>query len=147
MAGRTNPVRDLFSLIDDNDNALDPAQGLPGYLDDWYANPQAGLIPDPGWPAYLRIDPENTGVPNLVYRRSDDPYADPDDAADCSNWFGGECLVNNGVPSPYLWRDNPNDYVPAFSAVDTLNQVASNNNAPGSSDYSLVNFNAQQGET
>ncbi len=120
LAGRTNPIRNLFNLADD---PSEPAQGLPGYLDDWYINPTAGMVPDPGWPGYLSNDPYNRGWPEYVYRRNNDNFFDPEDPLTCRNRFGGECLANNGVPFTYLWREIPNDYVAAFNAADTLNQA------------------------
>jgi hypothetical protein len=120
LAGRTNPIRNLFILSDDPD---DPLHGLPGYLDDWFTNASAGPVPDGGWPGYVSNDPEGRGVPAYVYRRGDDDFFEPDETTTCSNRFGGECLTNNGVPLAYLWREYPNDYVPGFSAADTLNDA------------------------
>jgi len=120
LAGRTNPLRNLFNLRDD---PSDPPQGLPGYLDDWYARPGAGLVPDPGWPAYMSNDPYDRGVPEFVYRRKDDPFFEPENPGSCRNRFGGECISNNGVSLAYLWRDSPNDEFAPFSRVDTLNQA------------------------
>ena len=121
MAGRTNPVRNLFFLSDSDPN--DPEHGDPGYLDDWYATPLAGLNADPGWPCYLRNDAAGQGYPEYVYRRRDDDFYDPPNPLSCENRFGADCVANNAVPFIYLWREYPNDYFAAFSAVDTLNQA------------------------
>lgn len=119
MAGRTNPIRNIFNLADDPE---DPTQGLPGYLDDWYSRPGAGLLPDPGWPAYMSNDPYERGVPEYVYRRGDDDFFEPDEGTPCENRFGGECLSNNGVSFNYIWREYPNDPVARFNPADTLNE-------------------------
>ena len=118
LAGRTNPVRNIFNL---QDNPADASQGLPGYLDDWYADRAAGLIPDEGWPCYVPNFVPETHVPKYVYRRKDDRFSDPPD--NCENRFGGECVINNGVSLAYLWRDLPTVFYPAMSARDTLNDA------------------------
>jgi len=117
LAGRTNPVRDLFIAGDDPDDA---DHGLPGYLDDWFANPGAGLVPDPGFPAYEANFEPGAGVPQQVYRRSDDRFHNPQGI--CENRFGGECLANNGVRMEYLWRENATAFYRPFNARDTLLQ-------------------------
>jgi hypothetical protein len=120
LAGRTNPVRNIFNLSDD---PVDPSQGLPGYLDDWYADQVAGLVADDGWPCYLANFELGSHVPTHVYRSKEDRYFKPSNPDACVNSFLGECIINNGVPAEYLWRDFPTVYYPPLSPRDTLNQT------------------------
>ncbi len=120
LAGRTNPLRNIFNLADDPN---EPRQGIPGYLDDWYAIPGAGLLPDPGWPGYLVNALPGSAVPRYVYRRADDPFYNPPDPDHCPNRFGERCLRNNGVSFAYLWREIPTIYFQSFSPQDTLNET------------------------
>jgi hypothetical protein len=120
LAGRTNPVRNIFNL---SDNPKDPTQGLPGYLDDWYADQIAGLVADDGWPCYLPNFEPGSHVPAHTYRTKEDHYYKPSNPDQCLNTFLGDCIVNNGVPWAYLWRDFPTVYYPPFGARDTTNQT------------------------
>lgn len=118
LAGRTNPVRNIFNLQDD---PADASQGLPGYLDDWYSDRSAGLVPDEGWPCYVPNFVPGSQIPKYIYRLKDDRFSDPAD--NCVNRFGGECIINNGVPTSYLWRDLPTVFYPTLSPRDTLNET------------------------
>lgn len=118
LAGRTNPVRNIFRM---QDTPAEPTQGLPGYLDDWYSDRVAGLLPDEGWPCYLPNHDPGAHIPKYVYRRKDDRFSDPPGL--CENRFGGECIVNNAVPLTYLWRELPTVFYPSMSPRDTLNET------------------------
>jgi hypothetical protein len=119
LAGRTNPIRNLFNPNDDPDDA---SQGTPGYMDDWYSFPVAGLVPDQGFPGYLKNFDEGAGVPLRPYRRGDDTVDNPTGAETCHNLFNQSCVTNNGLPPAYLWREQATTYVLPFSARDTLYQ-------------------------
>jgi hypothetical protein len=121
LAGRTNPLRFIF---DPNDPDRDePAQGIPGYLDDLYVDAQGGILPDEGTPGYWPNFDVGVGVPRQVYRRSDDPLFEPPNPAQCQNEWGGECRPNNGVALLYLWREKYDAFYAPFGARDTLNQA------------------------
>ncbi len=128
LAGRTNPVPNLFSLDDD---PSDPKQGVPGYLDDMYADRLGGIVPDPGLPCYWsnrRPAPDGNGslpVPHFVYRVADDLLYNGGE--DCENRWGGDCGQNNYLPFYYLWRERPGQPIEPFSPADTLNEAAKPN--------------------
>ncbi len=115
LAGRTNPIRDIFNPNDDPD---DPSQGTPGYMDDLHLNPMAGLAPDPGLPGFMKNFEDGAGVPLRPYRRINDPLDDPQNPDICRNLFNANCVSNNGVPSAYLWREQATQFFPFFSAGD-----------------------------
>jgi hypothetical protein len=117
-AGRTNPLRNLFNPYDDPD---DPEQGIPGYLDDQYMDPGAGLIPDEGVPGFQPNFLPGEGIPLYVYRRDDDPFHDSPNE-NCTNYFGEPCRTNNGVSTAFIWRNNLNARVTLFNRADIFNE-------------------------
>ena len=119
LAGRTNPVIDLFDL---DDNPEDPVHGWPGYLDDLLADPYVGLSPDPGSPCFRPNFRPGSNVPLYLYREIDDPYANPLDPDRCWNLRDGRCIKNNGIDQTYIWRDELETYVEPFSSCDILPQ-------------------------
>jgi hypothetical protein len=120
LAGRTNPIRDIFNDYDDPD---EPTQGIPGYLDDWYVDANFGLVPDPGRVGYWENFEPGGQVPKYVYRRKDDDFFEPADPDQCKNDFNEKCRPNNGVASTYLWRESATGYYPTACATDTLNET------------------------
>jgi hypothetical protein len=102
LAARTNLARNLF---EETDNPESPLYGLPGYLDDLFADAFAGLSPDPGTPSYRANFREGSDVPIWIYRELDDPLARPLDPDRCWNRFGERCRQNNGVSLLYTWRE------------------------------------------
>jgi len=117
LAGRTNPVRNIFNPGDDPE---DPRQGTPGYMDDWYTSPAGGLVTDPGQPGYFPNFEPGSGVPRHPYRRVNDRLHEPINPATCVNRFLQSCVSNNGVQTLYLWREQAATYYPPFAAIDTL---------------------------
>ncbi|MBD3237264.1 MAG: hypothetical protein GF330_11205 [Candidatus Eisenbacteria bacterium] len=120
LAGRTDPIRNLFSPYDDPN---DPAQGIPGYLDDWYIDRAFGLSPDPGKPGYWRNNDPGSRIPKWVYRCDDDNFCEPTTPDQCENEFGESCRPNNGLAEYYLWRESATARFDLFSPTDTLNQA------------------------
>ena len=120
LAGRTNPIRNIFNP---QDNPDDPPEGTPGYLDDMYIDRQAGILPDEGSPGYRPNFNPGSDVPRYTYRRRDDDFSDPADPSSCRNRFGELCRPNNGISPEYLWRENPRVNYAKFAACDTLNET------------------------
>ncbi len=121
LAGRTNPLRYIFNPYDPDKD--EPAQGIPGYLDDGYLDALAGAVPDEGTPGYWPNFDVGAGIPRHVYRRTDDDFFEPPDPTNCHNDWGGECRPNNGVPVTYLWREKYDAYYSQLGIRDTLNQT------------------------
>jgi len=121
LAGRTNPLRFIFDPTDPDRD--EPAQGIPGYLDDLYIDALAGVVPDEGTPGYWPNFDQGTRRPRHVYRRADDPHFEPPNPAQCHNEWGGECRTNNGVALAYLWREKYDAYFAPLGIRDTLNQA------------------------
>jgi hypothetical protein len=121
LAGRTNPLRFIFDPADPDRD--EPAQGIPGYLDDLYIDPLAGMVPDEGTPGYWPNFDQGAGRPRHVYRRADDPLFEPPNPAQCRNEWGGECRPNNGVPLVYLWREKYDATYQSLASKDTLNEA------------------------
>ena len=119
LAARTNPVRDLF---DRRESAGNPLHGIPGYLDDLFADAIGGLQADPGTPSYRPNFEVGSDIPLYVYRLRDDPFANPNNPAACFNEFGeNPCRKNNGVNLRYIWREEVELNVPRFGECDTTN--------------------------
>ncbi len=121
LAGRTNPLRFIFDPTDPERD--EPAQGIPGYLDDFYVDALAGMVPDDGTPGYWPNFDQGAGRPRHVYRRTDDPLFEPPNPAQCQNEWGGECRGNNGVAHTYLWREKYDAFFAPLGVRDTLNQA------------------------
>jgi hypothetical protein len=113
-------VRDLYKQ-DDNPNF--PIFGTPGYLEDLVAGPGTGLILDPGLPPYVPNFELGSARPKWVYRCEDDPFCEPEEPSQCANRFGERCIVNNGLPLVFIWRETRQFEEEAFSACDTINQA------------------------
>lgn len=120
LAGRTNPIRNIFGRTDDPE---DPLQGTPGYLDDWYVDASFGLVPDPGRSCYWENCEPGAAIPTYVYRRVDDPFFEPPEGEICENEFREPCRANNGLPYSYLWRESATAHYETFAAGDTLNET------------------------
>lgn len=119
LAARTNPVRDLY---DRRESASNPTHGIPGYLDDLFADAFGGLQADPGSPAYRPNFVEGSDLPLYVYRERDDPFVRPQDPSSCFNEFGeNPCRKNNGVSLAYTWREEIEVHVAQFASCDTTN--------------------------
>jgi hypothetical protein len=120
LATRTNVVRDLYN---DQENPDFPPRGVPGYLEDYVADPVSGLAPDPGTPPWrLNFEP-GSAVPLWVYRPGDDPFVDPFDPQNCFNAFGERCLPNNGLPTYYIWRETLQFPIDHFASCDSINNA------------------------
>lgn len=120
LAGRTNPVRNIFDPYDDDPE--DPVQGVPGYLDDCFIDELGGLTPDEGTACYMPNFLSGKGWPNHVYRRINDELFEPSDP-DKRNRFGELAKANNNLAYYYIWRENTRVTVSGFSARDTLNEA------------------------
>jgi hypothetical protein len=118
LACRTNQVRNKYI---ETDNGNFPVFGIPGYLDDYSADPVGGLVPDPGRSCWFPNTREGSNRPLWVYRPNDDPFYKPTNPNSCFSQFGEDCRVNNGLSLFYLWRDNVERIPPEFSAADTVN--------------------------
>ncbi len=120
LAGRTNPIRNIFNPYDDPE---DPEQGIPGYLDDMYIDRIGGLTPDTGVSGY-RPNFESAGDrPRHIYRRDDDDFFEPPDPDNTFNAFREKARPNNGVSFAYLWRENLIAHMAAITPADTLNEA------------------------
>jgi hypothetical protein len=118
LACRTNQVRDKYT---ENDNGNYPAFGIPGYLDDFSADPVGGLVPDPGRSCWFPNTFPGSNRPRWIYRPGDDPFYKPSNPNNCFSRFGEDCRVNNGISLYYIWRDDVERIPAEFSAVDTTN--------------------------
>lgn len=121
LACRTDPLRNLYIPLD---NANFPLYGVPGYLDDYSADPVAGLVPDPGRSGW-QSNSRGTGsrVPRWIYRTATDPFYRPGDPNNCFSAFGERCRENNGLGQYYIWREDITRVPPEFSQCDVLNEA------------------------
>lgn len=120
LACRTNQVRDLYPGDED---ANFPDFGIPGYLDDFSADPVGGLVPDPGRSCWFPNTFPGSNRPRWVYRPHDDPFVEPREPTLCFSDFGEDCRVNNGLAIYYIWRNDIERVPLEFSAADTINNA------------------------
>ena len=118
LACRTNLVRNKYTATD---NGNFPAFGIPGYLDDFCADPVGGLVPDPGRSCWLPNTVPGSNRPRWIYRPGDDPFFKPVEPGNCFSDFGEDCRANNGLATYYLWRNNVERVPREFSVVDSIN--------------------------
>jgi hypothetical protein len=120
LACRTNPMRNKYT---ETDNGNYPVFGIPGYLDDFNADPVGGLVPDPGRACWFPNTPPGSNVPRWIYRPADDPFNEPPNPDNCFSDFGEDCRANNGLPAYYIWRNDVERIPREFSAIDTINSA------------------------
>ncbi len=120
LACRTNEVRNKYTLTD---NGNFPLFGIPGYFDDFSADPVGGLVPDPGRSCWLPNSAPGSNRPRWVYRPENDPFARPSDPASCFSDFGEDCRVNNGLPLYYVWRNDVERTPLELAPTDTINNA------------------------
>jgi hypothetical protein len=118
LACRTNLARNKYT---DFDNADFPVYGIPGYLDDLSADPDGGLVPDPGRPCWLPNTFPGSNRPRWIYRLKDDPFSKPLDPNNCFSAFGEKCRINNGLPNYYIWREDIERIPDEFTRCDSMN--------------------------
>jgi hypothetical protein len=118
LASRTNVLRNKYTPTD---NGNFPVFGIPGYLDDFSADPVGGLVPDPGRSGWLPNTAYGSNRPRWIYRPRDDPFYKPQNPSACFSDFGEDCRVNNGLPVFYLWRNDLERNPGELSPIDTTN--------------------------